>query len=177
MPGFNIGGGGGGNEPNNVTETRRKHRWLFQVMGPVAQGALLFLQKASRPQFKYEEAVMHHDQEQAYFAGKQSWEPLSIAFYDAEQNPNVSAEIFKWVTSVTTSGLQAGGGPVTVATPRAYKAQAQLSMTDGAGGVTELWTFNGVWPVQTNWMDLDYTNTEIQLVEVSMRYDRATKDQ
>lgn len=178
MPGFNIGGGGGGNEPSNVTETRRKHRWLFQVIGPVTQTALLFLQKASRPNFKYEEAIMHHDQEQAYFAGKQSWDPITITFYDAEQNPNVSQEVFNWVTTVTTSGLQAGGGPVVVAPPNAYKAaQAQLSMTDGAGQPTELWTLNGVWPQQTNWMDLDYTNSEIQLVEVIMRYDRATKDQ
>ena len=50
-------------------------------------------------------------------------------------------------------------------------------MTDGAGNTDELWTLNGVWPQQTNWMDLDYTNSEIQLVEVIMRYDRATKDQ
>lgn len=121
---------------------------------------------------------MHHDQEQAYFAGKQSWDPITITFYDAEQNPNVSQEVFNWVTTVTTSGLQAGGGPVTVAPPNAYKAaQAQLSMTDGAGNTDELWTLNGVWPQQTNWMDLDYTNSEIQLVEVIMRYDRATKDQ
>jgi hypothetical protein len=176
MPGFNIGGGGGGNEPNNVTETRRKHRWLFEVIGPIQREALLFLQKASRPHFKYEEAIMHHDQEQAYFAGKQSWEPISLSWYDAEQQPDVSSQIFQWVVEVTTSGLGSGGGGITVGTPSEYKKEATLTMTDGVGEPSEEWIMKGVWPVDTNWGDLDYTNSEIQLVEVSMRYDRATRD-
>jgi len=174
MPGFNIGGGGGGNEPSNLTETRRKHRWVFAVLQPLQHEALLFLQKASRPQFKYEEAVMHHDQEQAYFAGKQSWEPITLTFYDAEQDPNVSEQMHKWITTVTTSGL-GGSGPVTVAVPSAYKKEASLTMTKGDGSVSERWTLKGVWPQQTNWQDLDYTNTEIQLVEVTMRFDRAIR--
>jgi hypothetical protein len=176
MPGFNIGGGRDGNEPSNVAETRRKHRWLFEVVGPIQREALLFLQKASRPNFKYEEAIMHHDQEQAYFAGKQSWEPITLSWYDAEQNPDVSKQLHNWIVTVTTGGLGAGGGAVTVAVPSAYKKEAKLSMTNGAGAPTETWTLKGVWPQQTNWGDLDYTNTEIQLVEVTMRFDRAIKD-
>jgi hypothetical protein len=175
MPGFNIGGGGGATEPSPTVEIRRKHRWLFTVVGPVPQGTLLFLQKAARPTFKYTEAIMHHDQEQSYYAGKQEWEPITITFYDGEQTPNVSADMFKWVTTVTTSGLGPGGGPITVASPAAYKAQATLNSTDGTGAADEEWTLNNVWPQQTNWMDLDYTNSELQLVEVVMRYDRAFK--
>lgn len=175
MPGFNIGGGGS-NEPNNVTETRRKHRWVFRTLEPLPTDTLVFLQKAQRPNFKYEEAIMHHDQEQAYFAGKQSWEPINLAWYDAEQSPNVSEAIFNWVTTVTTGGLGQGGGAVTVAAPRDYKKEAKLEMTDGRGEPNESWTMKGCWPAQTNWQDLDYTNTEIQLVEVTMRYDRATRD-
>lgn len=174
MPGFNIGGGGS-NEPSNVVETRRKHRWLFQVISPLPQNVLLFLQKASRPQFKYAEAVMHHDQEEVYFAGKQTWEPITLSWYDAEQNPNVSEAIFKWVTTVTTSGLGAGGGQIQVDVPSAYKREATLAMTDGSGNTTEEWSLKGCWPRETNWQDLDYTSSDIQMVEVVMRYDRATR--
>lgn len=176
MPGFNIGGGGGGNEPSNVTETRRKHRWLFEVVGPIQREALLFLKSASRPNFKYEEPVMHHDQEQAYFAGKQSWDPITLTWYDAEQNPNVSEQVHKWIQTVTTSGLAAQGGQVQVATPREYKKEAKLTSTDGKGTDSERWTLKGVWPQQVDFQDLDYTNTEIQLVTVTMRYDRAIKE-
>jgi hypothetical protein len=176
MPGFNIGGGGGANEPSNVAETRRKHRWLFETLPPLQQNVRLFLQKASRPNFKYEEAIMHHDQEQAYFAGKQSWEPITLTWYDAEQDPDVADEMMNWVKTVTTGGL---GPPaqITVAPPNAYKTQAELTMTDGAGQPTERWELKGCWPQQSNWGDLDYTNSEIQLIEVTMRYDRAVKVQ
>lgn len=176
MPGFNIAGSPNPNEPRSLTEIRRKHRWLFTTFAPdnLFQGVLLFLQKASRPNFKYEEPVMHHDQEQIYYAGKQSWEPITISFYDAEQNPNVSLEIHRWVRSVTTSGLQAGQ-PVTVAPPVGYKRDATLESTDGAGIPTESWELKGCWPKETNWGDLDYTNTDLQMVEVTFRFDRAIR--
>lgn len=177
MPGFNIGNGGGANEPRNVAETRRKHRWTFEVIaqGVISREAILFLQKATRPSFKYEEAIMHHDQEQAHFAGKQSWEPCQMAWYDAEQSPDVSDQIAKWLQTVTTGGLGEGGGQVSVAVPSDYKKEANLTMTNGAGQPTERWAMKGVWPMTVNWGDLDYTNTEIQLIEVTMRFDRAIR--
>lgn len=179
MPGFNIGGGGGdGQDPSNVTEMRRKHRWTFQLLGnQILSPAVLYLQKAARPNFKLEEAIMHHDQEQVYFAGKQSWEPINITFYDAEQSPDVSLEVFKWVTLVIPSGLDQSGGRVTVSTPATYKQPSNLVMIDGTGATTEFWSLKGSWPVTTNWGELDYTSSEIQLIEISVRYDRAQLDQ
>lgn len=178
MPGFNIGGGGGGGEdPSNVTELRRKHRWTFRLLGNTIKApAVLFLQKASRPNFKLEEAIMHHDQEQSYYAGKQSWEPCNITFYDAEQAPDVSAEVFKWVQLVIPSGLNSTGGRVTVNVPATYKQPSELTMINGTGGVTEKWSLKGSWPASTNWGELDYTSSEIQLIEISVRFDRAVKD-
>ncbi len=177
MPGFNIGGGGGGGEdPSNVTELRRKHRWRFTLLGnTIKQPAVLFLQKASRPNFKLEEAIMHHDQEQSYYAGKQSWEPIAITFYDAEQTPDVSQEVFKWVTKVIPTGLTQQGGRVTVNVPSVYKQPSELQMIDGKGAATETWSLKGSWPASTNWGELDYTSSEIQLVEISVRFDRAVK--
>ena len=91
MPGFNIGGSGEG--PSNVTETRRKHRWIFETMatgvGP-GRDILLLLKSAQRPKYILEEPLVHHNQEQAYFAGKSSWETITLSFYDAELNPDSS---------------------------------------------------------------------------------------
>jgi hypothetical protein len=176
MPGFNIGGGGGGGEdPSNVTELRRKHRWTFQLLGnQILSPAVLFLQKASRPNFKLEEAIMHHDQEQSYYAGKQSWEPIAITFYDAENAPDVTDQVFKWVTKVIPSGLDDQGGRVTVSLPATYKQPSNLQMIDGTGAPLETWSLKGSWPASTNWGELDYTSSEIQLIEISVRFDRAT---
>lgn len=175
MPGFNIGGQGD-NVPSATVETRRKHRWAWEVMAQgvfTQQRALLVLQKAARPSFSYEEAVMHHNQEQAYFAGKQTWEPIEISWYDAEQGgdfPDVSKAIYEWLNKVTNTFNTANVDP-----PSSYKKESKLTMLDGQGATTETWTLHNSWPQKVNWGDLDYTNSEIQLIEVTLRFDRAIR--
>ena len=176
MPGFVIGGQGGGapfGAPSNVQETRRRHRWVFETLAdgsfPGGRAVLLLLQKAARPNFILEEPVLHHNQEQAYFAGKQSWNPIELTWYDGEQPADVSAAIFGWVNSVVSiTG-------VTVNIPSVYKKDSNLRMLDGAGSSTEHWRMFGCWPKEVNWQDLDYMDTEIQTVVVTMRYDRANR--
>jgi hypothetical protein len=133
---------------------------------------LLVLREASRPNFKFEEPDMHHNQEQVYFAGKQSWDPIKLVWYDLEQNVDSSAEMWKWVQSVAEFQ---GNLPVNL--PSKYKAEADLSMVDGAGNANEQWAIYGAWPKETNWQDLNYTSTDLATIECSMRFDRAMKMQ
>jgi hypothetical protein len=171
MPGFIVGGKGTG--PNHTVETRRRHRWIFRTLGKgsseFASEVLLILKEASRPQFNFEEPVMHHNQEQAYFAGKQTWEAVKLVWYDGEQNPDISKEMWEWVNTVCNIPA------VTVDIPGNYKKQGKLQMLDGAGTSTETWQMYGCWPQSTNWNNLDYSDTEIQTIEVTMRYDRAER--
>jgi len=177
MPGFNIAPYGGGYSvqgPSNVLETRRKHRWVFETIGrgtgSFSQTELLVLQSASRPSFKFEEPEMHHNQEVSRFAGKQDWEPITMTWYDVQQDPDVSRGIYMWIeTVVNMFSLQ-------VAHPRLYKKTAVLLMIDGVGQTTERWTMLGTWPSTCNWQELDYTSTDIQTLEATMRYDRAVRD-
>jgi len=173
MPGFTIGGVGDG--PSNLTETRRKHRWTFETIGTaggtLASNVLLILREASRPQFSFEEPEMHHNQEKAYFAGKHGWEPISLVWYDGEQNPDVSKAMWDWLNGVV--GVHTGNIPVSA--PNKYKKNAKLQMLNGTGATSESWELFGVWPKDVNWKELDYTDTEIMTIEVSMRYDRANR--
>lgn len=179
MPGFNIQSQDNQKSINNKAEFRRKHRWRVTTSEFLNSQQWLYLQKAQRPNFKYEEPVVHHDQEQVYFAGKQSWEPITFAFYDVEDAGgnagDVSAAIYDWVAGpgADSVGLHLLAN---MRTPSEYKNQLILEMTDAAGDPTESWTLFGAWPVSVNWMDLDYTNTEIQLIEVVIRYDRAARN-
>lgn len=163
----------GRNAPNARAETKRKHRWIFTVFWDGALGNLqnssVYLQTAQRPHAVTEEAVMHHDEEQVYFAGKYHWEPLSLVFYDSQDPVNTSQAIWDWFNSVVSVPNAA------VALPSEYKKQCLLDMTDGSGGSIEGWQIDNCWPIDVNWNDLDYTNTEIQTVDVSMKFDRATK--
>jgi hypothetical protein len=75
MPGFLIDGSGNGPDgmqaPANTTETRRKHRWAFKTIENAFRSeSLLLLKEASRPHPIFQEPILHHNQEQAYFAGK-----------------------------------------------------------------------------------------------------------
>lgn len=172
MPGFTIDGTGaaGANVPPANIETRRKHRWYFQTLGDAVQpDILVVLKTATRPKFTYEEAAMHHDQEVAWFAGKQSWDPIALEWYDAEQEPDVSRAMWDWLNKVTNMDA------ITVETPRSYKKQASLIMTMGSGEPSETWKLFNCWPKELDWKDLDYTSSDIATVAVSMRYDRAQR--
>lgn len=175
MPGFVINGQGAGpfgGVPNNV-ETKRRHRWVWETIADseLDQNVVLLLQRSSRPHFTLEEPVLHHNQEQAYFAGKQSWETITFTWYDGEQDPNVSEAIWDWLNTVVNIP------EVTVSPPAEYKKTGNLRMLDGAGESIEHWRMFGVWPKEVNWQDLDYTDTEIQTIEAIMRYDRAVLQQ
>lgn len=185
MPGFVIAGGGDANRatPLNASatvETRRKHRWYFALLaggggvgGP--EGSRVYLQSAQRPHSVTEEAVMHHDEEQSYFAGKYHWEPISLVFYDvtsgggANGDIDASSEVYEWLnTCVNVYNAS-------VAFPNEYKKDSNLVMTNGDGSTNEAWFLYHSWPIDVNWNDLDYTNTEIQTIDVSMKYDRAER--
>ncbi len=169
-----YGGGYSAQGPSNTVETRRKHRWVFESLGrgtgAFSQAELLVLQSASRPNLKFEEPEMHHNQEVAYFAGKQTWEPVTMTWYDQQQDPDVSKGIYQWIETVVN--MQS----IKVAHPSLYKRTASLLMIDGAGQTSESWTMLGTWPQNSNWQELDYTSTEIMTMEVTMRYDRAVRN-
>jgi hypothetical protein len=177
MPGFNVGNIGGGYStagPANTLEVRRKHRWVFESLGAgggaLAAAELLVLSSASRPSFKLEEPEMHHNQEVIYFAGKQTWEPVTLTWYDSEQAPNISATCYAWLNTVVN--LRNLG----VSTPSFYKRTASLVMLNGVGAATERWVMYGTWPTSVNWQELSYDSTDLLTIEATMRYDRALKD-
>lgn len=174
MPGFNVGNSGGApNTPSNTIETRRKHRWVFRYLGKGQKqwntAALLLLKTTTRPNQKFEPVEMHHDQEVAYFAGKQSWETCKLEWYDGEQDPDVSGELYEWLETVSNLAT------ANVNVPSYYKSNAELAMTNGQGIDTQRWTMYGSWPQSADFSELDYQATEIATVKAELRYDRATK--
>ena len=174
MPGFTIIGGeagGQGSNPASLNEVRRTHRWVFETLGQLQSSDIcLVLKSASRPAFSFEEPTMHHNQEQVYYAGKHTWEPISLTWYDVEQPVDVSQAMWQWMASVIDMNA------MTVEAPSSYKAAiATLSMLDGQGGTTESWQVYNGWPQALNWNALDYSSSDLQLIEAKYRYDRAVK--
>jgi phage tail-like protein len=150
------------------------YRWVFTVLaeGIFTPDMLLVLQSAQRPNFKFEEPEMHHQQEQAYFAGKQSWEPITLTWYDVEQHPDVSEALWNWIQLVSNFEAGTANAPC-VAPPEVYKKDGLLDMLNGCGEPSERWKICNAWPKESNWGNLDYTSTDIATIEVQMRFDRA----
>ncbi len=147
---------------------------MFETLGrgtsQFSQRELLILQKAARPNVKFQEAEFHHNQEVSRLAGKQEWEPINLVWYDAEQNPDISRGVYYWLETVVN--MQS----MRVAHPSLYKRTASLLMLDGVGQTNERWTLVGTWPSIINWKELDYTSNELQTIEVTVRFDRAIRD-
>jgi hypothetical protein len=182
MPGFKICNYGNNMEgaPINTYETKRKHRWYFETLGRngpnMPANVLLVLKTATRPNFVAEEPEMHHNQEVVYFAGKHKWDPCKLSWYDVEQNPDVTMEMWTWLNGVVGLDQALRGSNLPVALPMDYKKNATLTMIDGIGERTETWQMCGCWPKEVNYQELDYSNTEIMLIDVTMRFDRAYLD-
>jgi len=178
MPGFQVQGSGiDAQNKNNRIETRRKHRWRF-IIGFLRPNEWIYLEKAARPSFQFETPEMHHDQEVAYFAGKQTFEEITLEFYDAIGGTiSMTDRLYDWIVGAETQSVGKLDDPVGVNIPEQYKIDITLEMTDGQGNALDQWTLFGAWPKSTNWNDLDYSNTEIQRVTVVLRFDRAVKAQ
>ena len=159
--------------PSAKAETKRKHRWVFSVFwdGDISElsRTSVYLQSAQRPHAIIEEAIMHHDEEQSYYAGKYHWEPISLVFYDVQNPVDSSDAIWTWFNNIVNVPN------VTVSAPADYKKTCLLEMTDGSGEPVETWALYNTWPIDVNWNELDYTSTEIQTIDVSLKYDRAEK--
>lgn len=177
MPGFNLGLGTDNyldnSNPQNTIELKRKYRWVFRILGAANRGGwtpagLLLLQSAQRPNFSFEEIEMHHGQEVSKFAGKSSWEVVTLVWYDAEQ-PDISGACYSWLQTVINISSQG------VAPPAQYKKTAQLAITNGVGVDVENWNMYGCWPVTVNWQELNYSSNEMLTCEATMRYDRAIR--
>ena len=167
MPGFKINGQGG--EADAKIESNRKHRWKFTIISGGLSKEAVYLSSAQRPHVVVEEAKMEHDQETAYFAGKHHWEPITLVFYDVYGDAKTSSEIWKWFEKAIK--VKSASADV----PSAYKKDSKLEMTKADGSTQETWDIYHSWAIDANWNDLDYSNSEIATIDVSMKYDRAVR--
>ncbi len=168
MPGFKINGTGG--EADSKVESNRKHRWRFTSISGALDKESVYLSSAQRPHVIVDEAIMHHDQEQVYFAGKHHWEPITLVFYDVYTGgANTSSKIWEWFNKAVK--VPSASADV----PSAYKKDSTLEMTKADGSVQETWKIYNSWAIDVNYNDLDYGNSEIATIDVSMKYDRAVR--
>lgn len=163
----------------------------------------LNLYSAARPSMNFDETMVHRINGEVALPGKPHFDPLQVSFYDNVPTARAPAAEGNGMddSAVSVSGImeawrqlmyQPTLGDAFGAVPN-FKGQAFLHMlgpsalepqrTDGRetsteGGdwtanIAQTWTYIGMFPQQITYGDLSYDSSDVQMVDVTFRYDRA----
>ena len=165
-----------GDGPINTIETARKHRYRLEILEPLGDkvtGLLLYGYKCGRPNIEIDEIAIHNAQDEIFRPGKQHWKAVEFSFYEKLRGVNIlydqAAElVYKWwgstMINLNTSLHRE---------PSEYLKNAQLEMLDGNGASVWVYQLYDCWPSRISPSDLDYSDTSIADISITLRYGKA----
>ena len=153
---------------------RRKFRWTFEVVSPDAfKTAPNWVKVAARPNLTVEETDIHFLNGWMAIPGKGKWETITVTYYDTNKGIE---NLFAWLTSVydfnspnPQMNISQSSIPGNLR-KQGYAADCSLQMYDGCGKSLEKWTLGRTWPQAVNFGELDYSSSEEQTIELTLRY-------
>lgn len=129
---------------------------------------------ASRPNLTHEEVVVDSYNSKMYLAGKHTWEPVTIVLRD-DMNSHVikalGAQLNKQVDHADQTSAISGS---------AYKFETIIETLDGNNGSAaapktfDKWALQGCFISNIQYGDLNYADSNMVQVTVTLRYDHAT---
>lgn len=184
-------------------EYMRKNRWVLDFPTLAGMGLVkdagkslrLNCSKAARPKISFEEVEVKRLNGSVYLAGKPKYEPLSVTFYDSvniafdgnlEDLPSASNVLEQWRSLIYQPNAGDAFGSV-----GKYKGFVYLHMLrpsplvadpvgapvftegDANNNIAQTWLFQGLFPQNIEYGEVDYGSNEVQEVTVTFRYDRA----
>ena len=126
----------------------------------------------SRPNLTHEEVVVDSYNSKIYLAGKHTWDPITIVFRDDMSSrviKKLGAQLNRQVDHADQSSSISGN---------AYKFGVQIETLDGANGATkpsvfDNWTLQGCFITNVQYGDLNYADSSMVQVTLSIRFDNA----
>jgi phage tail-like protein len=170
MPALSSMGLGFGLESDR-TVYKRKFRWLFKIPDISAEGVkALPPQKAARPSLSFKENECQHINETIYFPGKPEFKTFNLVLYDlaCQDNP-----VFDWIKRLYDPQNGKYKFPIMGDSTKNLKQNANLELYDRCGNCIEKWRYENCWPQSVEWQDLDMGASDVLVVELALRYDRA----
>lgn len=127
---------------------------------------------ASRPNLTHEEVVVDSYNSKMYLAGKHTWEPVTVVLRDDMNSHVIKAlgtQLNKQVDHADQSSSIAGS---------AYKFETIIETLDGANGNTtpktfDKWSLQGCFISNIQYGDLNYADSSMVQVTLTLRYDHA----
>ncbi len=169
MPQENMGLGFGLEKPSTVF--KRKFLWLFKIPGISAEGTRsLPPEKAARPSLSFREIEVQHVNETIFYPGKPEWKTLNLVLFDIKCNEN---PVFDWLRRLYDPAQGTYRFVINGDVTTNFKQNAILEMYDPCGGCIEKWNYENCWPQTAEFQELDMGSSDVMMVDLTLRYDRA----
>tara|TARA_B110000879_G_scaffold211673_1_gene305121 strand:- start:223 stop:843 length:621 start_codon:yes stop_codon:yes gene_type:complete len=124
----------------------------------------------SRPNLTHEEVVIDSYNSKMYLAGKHTWEPITVVFRDDMSShviKAIGAQLNKQVDHADQASSISGS---------AYKFTMQIETLDGNNTtptVFDSWDLAGCFITQVQYGDLNYADSNMVQVTMTIRFDQA----
>lgn len=170
MPGFNINGQGAATNPQPWVETARAHRW--EVIIDHAQWGnevAAYAYSVGRPSLEFDKIIMHHRQNEIVLPGKYRWGSIDLKIYERFDNggQDMGASILReWWSKVV-----ANAAAHSLNLPADLKKNVRIRLLDGHGSAVWTYALSGAFPLKVTGSELDYSNTELATVAVTLVFD------
>ncbi len=149
----------------NEAEPKRVFRWIVEIDGVDAFTARTF----SRPKKKFEPVTIDWVNQKRYVAGKGEWDTLALELWDPIV-PSASQKITQWLRLVHDDPTGRMGYA------EMYKKTFALKLLDGPGSVVEKWNIIGAWPMEADFGELDYADSEVATITTTIRMDECRQE-
>jgi len=150
-----------------------KYRFRVRVnnFGPVNGGLELTRQVMSvdKPKIEFESTQLDAYNSRAWVQGKHTWSTITIKLRDDITNSVmtlVGHQIQKQLNNFEQTSFAAGQN---------YKFDTWIETMDGGNDtVFEQWHLEGCWIMDAGFDNLDYSDSGVQTIDLTVRYDNAT---
>lgn len=152
---------------------KRKFRWMMEIKEVCGdQISVLPPNKGARPSLTFKESSVQHLNEEIFFPTKTEWKPITLILYDTSGKKH---PVVEWLSKIYEINKESGF-KWKPSIGQQFKKDAKLKLYDGCGNVMESWVMQNAWPQSVEFGDLDMGSQEIVTVSVTLRYDRAYRE-
>lgn len=150
---------------------KRKFRWTLSIATPVGIVPEAYVKVAARPQLDIDETEINYLNGVTWVPGKGKWQPLNVTYLDVA-NADLSP-LYSWVATVYDFSQQNPIDHLPQSEKAGWNGTATLKMYDGCGKEIDQWTLRSCWPQSINFGDLDYSDSEVATIDLTLRYSEA----
>lgn len=176
---FGVPLGPGGTEGRGgILQPKLKYRFRVRTVsfGPTGPREQINLTQqvmnVTKPKISQEEVMIDSYNSKTWVAGKHIWEPINLVLRD---------DITNAVSRLVGHQLQKQLNHFEQTAPAAginYKFAMFIETLDGGNDVVqEQWVLEGCWVQNADYDSLDYAASEVQMINLTIRFDSATQSE